>query len=239
MEASTLRWIIIVIGIIILAAIFLFGNPERQRKPKASRRKPLADYDRLEPALEPTADATPAAEGEHPPGQGELPILTSAEVVNIPARPRPPRKPAGPPPDKIVTLFLMARDNHRVAGAELLQATVKTGMAFGDMNIFHRVADGSDQPVFSMANALAPGAFDKDAWNTFETDGVALFLTLPGPLLALDAWDAMLANARRIAELLRAEIRDSAHQPFTRQKEAGIREEMRAWDRDQARKALL
>jgi len=42
MDAATLRWTIIAIGLVILAAIFLFGNPEKKRKPKASRRKAAA-----------------------------------------------------------------------------------------------------------------------------------------------------------------------------------------------------
>lgn len=237
MEAATLRWTIIIVGIVILAVIFLFGKPDRKRQPGASRRKPLAGSDRLEPTLEQADDAAPAAADQAAPGQRELPI--DGAVTALPAKPRSPRKAAGPPPDKIITLFLMARDNHRVTGAELLQAALKTGMTFGDMDIFHRMADGSDQAVFSMANAVAPGFFDKEAWNTFETSGVALFMTLPGPLLALDAWDSMLATGRRVAELLQAEIRDSDQVPFTRQQEARTREEMRVWDREQARKALL
>ena len=132
----------------------------------------------------------------------------------------------------------MARDNHHISGADLLEAALKTGMEFGDMDIFHRCMEDTDQPVFSMANAIKPGFFDKEAWNTFETDGLALFMTLPGPVLALDAWDAMLANARRMAEILHAEIQGEDHEPFTRQTEAQIREDMRQYDRNRARRSL-
>jgi cell division protein ZipA len=131
------------------------------------------------------------------------------------------------------------RDNHVITGAELLQAALKTGMVFGDMNIFHRRIEGADQSVFSLANAVKPGFFDKDVWNTFETSGLAVFLTLPGPMLALDGWDVMLATARRMAEILNAEIQDDQHQPFTRQTEARIREEMRAYDRGRARQTFV
>ena len=37
MDTSTLRWILIVIGVIVLVSIRLFFNPEKKRKPKASR----------------------------------------------------------------------------------------------------------------------------------------------------------------------------------------------------------
>ena len=238
MDTSTLRWILIGVGLIVVASIFLFGNPEKQRKPKASRREKRrarkrkgSATPRREPTLEGAGAAPPSdADEEAEPGdQGELAI----EQAEAPGRdePPPPSRPAGPPPDKIVSLFLLARDNHMITGADLLHATVSTGMEFGDMGIFHRRPEGSDRPVFSLANAAKPGHFERDAWNTFETSGVAIFMTLPGPVYALDAWDSMLATARRIGELLHAELLDDDRNPFTRQREAQIREEMRKYDR--------
>ncbi len=229
METSTLRWILIIVGIVIVGSIFLFGNPDKKRKPKASRkikedmpqrREPTLDGAELE-AEDPAGDAEPV-------DQGEL------EIGGMEPAPKPtpvPRKPAGPPPDKIITLFLLAKDNHIINGAELLQAAVSTGMEFGDMNIFHRVPEGSERSVFSLANAAKPGHFERDEWNTFETSGVALFMALPGPLNALDAWDSMLATARRMSEILNAELLDDERSPFTRQREAQVREEMREYER--------
>lgn len=234
MDAATLRWIIIIAGAIILGAIFLFGNPEKKRKPRASRR--VAGAERREPTLEKsTEERSPADTGEVS-GQGELAIGDATAATA--GTPRRTRASAAPAPDKIVTLFLLARDNHVISGADLLEAALKTGMEFGEMNIFHRKADGADEPVFSLANAVKPGSFEKDGWNTFETSGLALFMTLPGPMLAFDAWEVMLTNARRIAEILQADIVDGDHIPFTRQKEAQTREEMRQYDRGRARQSL-
>lgn len=246
MDTATLRWIIIVIGLVILGAIFLFGNPDKQKKPRASRRKPVVEgASRREPTLdEPDPDDAP--EALELTGQGELPIdsphtpeLRAVEVPKPKREPPKPRKPVGPPPEKIVTLFLLAGEKNLIHGTELLQAALKTDLKLGDMDIFHRQADGSDTPVFSMANALKPGYFDKEAWNEFESKGLVMFLQLPGPMLALDAWDAMLATAKRLADVLGAELLDDAREPLTRQREGQIREEMRQFDRERARKALL
>jgi cell division protein ZipA len=255
LDTSTLRWILIVVGVVIVASIFLFGNPEKKRKPKASR---LGEGDKLSARSrrkgaamrrEPTLEGGAAGSGEEAvaedvgeaQGQGELAIdaptssRTGPQAAPQPAQRTRPRRPAGPPPEKIVSLFLLARDNHLITGADLLQATVSTGMEFGEMDIFHRVPEGSDRPVFSLANAAKPGHFERDAWNTFETTGLALFMTLPGPVYALDGWDAMLATARRIGELLNAELLDDQRNAFTRQREAQIREEMRDYDRRKSR----
>jgi cell division protein ZipA len=238
-ETSTLRWILIVVGVLIVASIFLFGNPEKKRKPKASRKVKKDSARRLEPTLDGSAaeDAARDLELEGETAGGDLLGQGELEIGGEPAASRPeprPRKPTGPPPDKIVTLFLLATDNRVITGAELLQATVHTGMQYGDMNIFHRLPEGSEKPIFSLANAAKPGYFERDEWNTFETTGVVLFLTLPAPVNALDAWDAMLATGRRMAEILHAELLDEERNPFTRQREAQVREEMRNYDRQQS-----
>jgi len=238
-ETSTLRWILIIIGVIIVGSIFLFGNPEKKRTPKASRKKDKPE--RHEPTLNYASPETQGPEDtefdhatgdEDAAGQGELDIGgVPEEMKSVDSALR---KPAGPPPDRIMSLFLLARDNHIITGAELLQAALSTGMEFGDMDIFHRIPEGSEQPVFSLANAAKPGQFGRDEWNTFETSGVVLFMTLPGPVYALDAWDSMLATARRMGEILNADLLDDERKPFTRQREAQVREEMREYQRDQS-----
>ena len=234
MDASTLRWILVIVGVIVVGSIFLFGNPAKRRKPKASRRREENTSEkspgRREPTLE-SLSADEAMERVESGGQGELPINSEPEPAPKP-RPVKRKTPLGPPPDRIVSLFLLARDQHIITGAELLQATVSTGMEFGDMNIFHRVDEGSEKPVFSLANAAKPGHFERDEWNTFETSGVVLFMTLPAPIPALDAWDSLLATARRMAEILQADLLDEERTPFTRQREAQTREEMREYDRN-------
>ena len=241
METATLRWVIIVIGVLILASIFLFGNPEKRRKPRASRKRENQQSERREPTLESAAgtdDSDSAGYSEL--GQGELaiggaePPLRTEPELGPAMRVEQAVKPATAPPEKIKSLFLMARDNRVINGAELLQAALNTGMEFGDMKIFHRIMEGMEKPVFSLVNAAKPGHFDRDAWNTFETTGVALFMTLPGPANALDAWDSMYATAQRMSELLHTTMLDEEHSPFTRQKEAQIREEMREYDRSRS-----
>lgn len=230
MDISSFRWILIIVGVLIIAGIFVLGNPEKKPRRRASRKQNRRRQapERREPTLDKGTppsrfDEEPAAEA----AQGELQMDTGQ------AGPGSSGAAAGPPPDKIVTLYLQARDNHRISGVELLDAALKSGMVFGARDIFHRVLDDGDQPIFSMANLTSPGWFDKTAWNTLETRGVTLFMTLPGPMGALDAWDAMLATSRRLGELLHADLLDQSHTVFTRQREGEIREELRKYERDQ------
>ncbi len=245
-DTSTLRWILIICGAALLGGLLLFGNPNRKPKQrklkrrKPNRRKPAA-AERHEPALDgdhepsrfddPNFSSAPRVEPTLEAGQGELPIDDTGSAA--PAKTNKPSGPPPDPPDKVIVLYLQARDNRRIVGAELLEAAVKSGMTFGDMNIFHRRLEGGERPLFSMANLEQPGHFDKDAWNTFETRGMTLFMGLPGPMPALDAWDALVATARRMSELLHLDILDGKREHFTRQREGAIREELREFERQQ------
>lgn len=241
METSTLRWILVIAGVLILAGIFLFGNPDRKRKPRASRKRAHAQRTRREPALDSEhgetdgdGDDSNARQAELAidlPAEGEVDTGGPGEGRIEPKLDTRPKAPAAPPPDKIVTLFLQARDKHTITGIELLDSSLKSGLVFGAHDIFHRINEEDVEPVFSMANLTKPGSFDKSAWNTMDIHGVTMFMTLPGPRNALDAWDSMLATSRRLAELLHADLLDDQHEVFTRQRSMQIKEELREYER--------
>jgi cell division protein ZipA len=247
MDISNLRWILIIVGIAIIAGIILFGNPDRKRKPRASRKPVHAARTRREPVLDADPDEQ---ENDHDERQVELAIggLDESEARVEPSfdlgnddmvqedmvqEERPPA-PEIPAPDKIVTLFLQARDNHFITGVELLDASLKSGLVFGEQGIFHRIHEEDLDPVFSMANLTNPGTFDKSTWNTIEIKGVTMFMTLPGPKNALDAWDSMLATSRRLAELLHSDLLDDTRNVFTRERSLQIKEELREYERQKA-----
>ena len=52
MDMSSLRWILVIAGVVIIAGVFLFGNPDKKRKPRASRKRVHAQRVRREPALD-------------------------------------------------------------------------------------------------------------------------------------------------------------------------------------------
>lgn len=141
------------------------------------------------------------------------------------------------PLDRIVTLFVHGRAGSTLRGPDLVVAAEKVGLVYGDMGIYHRLVDGkeADGPIFSMANIAKPGNFDLRQLGALETPGLSFFMTLPGPLPALDAWNSMLPVAQRVAQLLDAELLDESRNPLVEQTVAYIRNEMRQYDRDQER----
>lgn len=135
--------------------------------------------------------------------------------------------------DKIVTLYIAARAGQAIAGPDLVVAAEKAGLVFGHRNIFHRMVDGHPDkgPIFSVANLVKPGYFDLRTIQQMSTPGISFFMTLPGPLPALDAWDTLLPTAQRMAELLDGVLLDDDRNALGRQRVANIRDDLRAYDR--------
>jgi cell division protein ZipA len=251
LSSTDLRIILAVIGVVILVAIYFFGRP---RKPGQGRRliPRRQDDSRIEPVL---GDSGEADDGTEPqtPEQGELDVALKRELDRLGATmsadrlggeasdSTPPSAPASTagqrpqefPVDRIVTLFVAAPEGETFGGGDIVVAAEKAGLRFGAMHIFHRLVEGRPEagPIFSMANMVKPGYFDMARIAELETPGVTFFATLPGPVSALDAWEAMLPAAQRIAELLGGALLDEDRNTLGRQRIAGLREELRAWDR--------
>jgi cell division protein ZipA len=110
-------------------------------------------------------------------------------------------------PDVIV-INVLARNGAKFSGSELLEAFLRNGLKFGDMNIFHRISPATKVMQFSVASAVEPGTFDLSTMETFRTPGVSFFLRLPGPDQPLDVFEDMLAVSRDVAASLSADLKD-------------------------------
>lgn len=238
---------LIVLGALALLLIYVFGRPKRpEQGERRTVRAPTGGGERIEPVFG-DPDAPQAM-----PEQGELDVSLRAELERLgsavaeeggaraPARSNVGARPSDRQIERIVTLYVAARAGETLAGADVVVAAEKAGLQFGDMGIFHRLVLGrnADGPVFSMANMVKPGSFDMTQLDTVRTPGVTLFMTLPGPLPALDAWEMLLPAAQRLAELLDAQVLDEGRNALGRQRIAHLRDELRAWDRQQERNQI-
>lgn len=247
MTDTELRLILIVLGAVILLAVYLIG---KRRTPREQTR-PLGRqlFERQEPNLGGVQERLPSDFDVPAPEQSLNDELSRA--WNPPGEAAPAaaeRKPEGPPLgvrreahfDRIVTLHVMANDGGQFGGRELVVAAEKASLVHGDRGLFHRLVDGKPElgPIFSMVNRVQPGHFDLSRLDEVRTPGVSLFMTLPGPLSALDGWERMLPVAQRLSELLKGSVFDEQMNAIGRQRIASIRDELRAYDRKQERREI-
>lgn len=224
----------------------LSGERAKTSMPIAPKAKPrqqpkLADHvASIIDALRAPSSSEPVPQDVSPVAE-ETPAPAAATAASAPQRSDLGRRPPQLPVERIVTLFVVARDGGRFHGPDLVVAAEKAGLEFGDMGIYHRLVDGKRElgPIFSVANMLKPGNFDLARLDALRTPGVSFFMTLPAPLPALDAWDAMLPTAQRLAELLDGQVLDEERNALGRQRIAHIRDQLRGWDRDHEGKEII
>jgi cell division protein ZipA len=221
----TIALIVAAVGAAALGLIYVFGQP--RRAPQGKRSGDGAAPGRREPVLD---GAPPSAQDDEV--DAELDRLERTLAGDGSASKGGSKAPAADF-DKIVSLYVQGGEGQLIRGSDLVVAAEKAGLTFGAMNIFHRLVDGRPEqgPVFSVANMIKPGSFDLRALEALETPGLTFFMTLPGPLAGLDAWDTMLPAAQRMAELLDAQVLDDRRNTLGRQRIAHLRDELRAYDR--------
>ncbi|MBB6599403.1 cell division protein ZipA [Luteimonas sp. MC1825] len=232
-----LRLGILVAGILLFAAMWYIGTRPRTGQGRRVEGRTPRDA-RMEPTLGAQLERE-LGDGGQAPGdatvQSEMELLDGAVGGTAGATVSEYGRRVSDEFDKIVTLYIAARAGQVLRGPDIVVAAEKAGLTYGHMNVFHRLVDGHPErgPVFSVANIRKPGSFEMAEIQALETPAIAFFLTLPAPLRALDAWDAMLPTAERMAELLDGVLLDEQRNALGRQRIAHLREELRGYDREQ------
>jgi cell division protein ZipA len=218
-----LRLAILIAGIVLFGAIIYFGQP---RKGGQGRRRAADGGERVEPRISDQFAHGIGVRDDTEQPELELGDDVPAASSNLGRRP-------SDDFDKIVTVYIAARAGEKLRGPDIVVAAEKAGLAYGHMNVFHRLVEGHPErgPVFSVANIMKPGSFDMAGIHELETPAIAFFLTLPAPVPALDAWDMMEPTAQRMAALLDGVVLDESRNALARQRVQQIREELRAYDR--------
>lgn len=149
------------------------------------------------------ADASAAAE------EGDAPVLTDTPREEAPRVDF----------EDVIVINVMARPRDEISGNDLLRALLSVGLRYGAMNIFHRheQISGKGSTLFSAVNIVEPGTFDLNRMEDFRTPGICLFMRLPGPKRSIYAFDQLVESARKISNMLGADLKDEHHSVLTPQ----------------------
>jgi cell division protein ZipA len=119
--------------------------------------------------------------------------------------------------DVIAGIHVVPATESSFTGRTIETAARHAGLELDAMNIFHmrnEVAPGS-RHLFSLANLHESSSFDPAAWDTFETSGLTLFMSVPCAFQPGVAFDRMVATARAIADTLGGSLQDQNRRPLT------------------------
>jgi cell division protein ZipA len=134
---------------------------------------------------------------------------------------------------EVLVISLVMSESQTISGATLLPMLLTLGMKYGDMNIFHRHEDnaGNGKVTFSLANMMNPGTFDLDNMETFSTQGISLFMTLPNAGDAFAVFEQMLSSAKHLALEFQGQLLDDKRSVMTKQTEQHYISKIREFER--------
>ena len=215
---NELRWILLLLGLVIIAGIYFWGTRASARR--LSRKHRYSDDESLElssmpreadndlldytetlsdqPWLEEDEDQVADIEGAQA-GRERAPYTYSSD-------------------GRIIVLYLIAPSDQPYSGNAIHSAARSVGMHFGEMGVYHCFGVGamrSPRSLFCLADMLEPGSFDLKEMENFKTSGVVLFMQLPPPGFKRVAFDLMLNTAQRLLKRLHGELLDDYRRPLT------------------------
>lgn len=122
---------------------------------------------------------------------------------------------------EVIVISVVTPEGGQISGATLLPMLLTLGLRFGEMNIFHRHEDnaGNGQVTFSLANMMNPGTFDLDEIESFSTQGLTLFMTLPNAGDAFEIFENMMSAAKHLSAEFNAQLLDDKRSVMTKQTE--------------------
>lgn len=129
-------------------------------------------------------------------------------------------------------LTLMGKAGQSLSGETIANATQTTGMVLKDDGIYRyqvKDAQGYWQALLGLANILEPGTFSSEHLADMTTPGLVLYLHLPAPIEAREAFDKLIEIGHQLEDLLNAELCDETRSVLTKQTIGHLKEKVEAF----------
>ena len=236
---ESLRWILLVAGVVFILVIYMLGRSRRLRNHSLIDEFEADQEDSLPEFTAQNLDNVDE-------GVGSVRIITGAGLlaqdeediapVNVSTENSSINKKQSTEPseDKTSSAFIVLyilpkgdpKENQLLLGSQINSAAQAMGLAFGEMNIFHYKSDGRN--VFSLANMLEPGYFDADTLHDLKTSGLTVFMQIQqgDPL---DDLTEMLQRSYQLAGLLGARLCNHKRETLTEQDAENYRKQVRGF----------
>ncbi|MCB1863965.1 MAG: cell division protein ZipA C-terminal FtsZ-binding domain-containing protein [Chromatiales bacterium] len=249
MEAELLRFGLILAVVGAVVALIVWDRRKRYAQVAREVHEPTLDTvpaGESAPGFGPVPQAEPSIDA--PPEEAERFAAELREIGELLTELEPPSEPRMPlagrrraakrkesrsqpqgesaDPGMIVQISVVAPDGEQLYGLDIQAALDAEGLAFGEMQLFHRRAVDGRRVLYSAVNMVVPGVFNPDAMDRLRTPGITLFMQLPGPQDGLLTFSDMLGTAERLAARLGAQLWDQTHSVLTKQAVQFLREEI-------------
>jgi len=240
---DTLRLILLLLGLALIVGIYWrYREPKRGQKEESSVHKPLprSRFGRLFQRDKHVDDEVveermigPAISDEDVDALGSISVHRTEVAIDALEEDMhidwDSMTPVDPEDEVIIAFHILAKEEALFAGEQIRQAAEQSDFCYGDMNIFHYYCDAQAEErvaVCSLANLFKPGYFDLNETTAFSTAGISLFMQLPGPMEAREAFNLTLTKAQELAGQLDGVLCDETRSILTEQTIGHLREKV-------------
>lgn len=221
MDRDTVRIILLVVGVVIIAGVYVWGRFKPRILDLMARRDEFDEFTAEEDRF---AHAKSGSDGESGGQTAEVAAaeeeirLHSSEVRG--ARVSAPREASGGSQEIgkeramalgapfIIQLSVVSEGREWFRGEDLRDALIDLDLVYGEMGIFHRYDPEYREPLFSVASLVEPGTFPVSDMGSFRCPGVVFFFQpakVPNPM---EVFDDLVDTCRALAVALGGTIRD-------------------------------
>ena len=212
---SELRWILLLIGALIVAAVYAYTRYQRRARDESGRARRRAARAASRSMADEEALVTDPGDVAD---LDELPAIDLDRDDDMDATAGPPQ----PPTEDLLVMHVRADEGTSWSGTAILKAAEAAGLRCTDKNIFQYFL-GEEHALFYVANIFKPGVFDWRRMDEFQTRGLSLFMRLPPTCAATEALKAMLGCAAKLIESLGGDMLGAERRPLSEEALAKMR----------------
>lgn len=216
MDSSELRFLILTLGVLFVAALYLW---ERHKSTHAqhNRRKKVQnmienhdhrDDDHDSEDVEERPGVRVFRNRKHPAYSAKREQADTAENQSESSEEAIIEHPAHK--EEILCLSVASKRKF-FTGDAIVSAMIAADLSPGPMDIYYRY-DGSEE-LFAVASMVEPGTFPQDM-SRFRSSGLSLFARLPGRVEGMEVFDEMHEAALMLAEKLDGIVLGNDHKPL-------------------------
>ena len=245
---DTLRVSLIIIGILIIGAIYLLGrrqvDADEQPFKVSSAMSWLNLFTRFKfsfPKWEQSVSAEVISKTEELSAEDladvksivaerKQVISTAEDVTLIVELTSDQIAPAGE--QLFVPITLIARHGRTFSGENIKSAMDEAGFYLDRSGVFYldvKDQQGYQQKLLGLANIVEPGTFNEEKFDSFESPGLVLYLHLPAPIEAREAFLILINKGRELAAKLFGDMCDDTRSILTNQSISHLKEKVEAY----------
>lgn len=224
MTSGELRLLILVLGLLFIAAVYLWERHRRSRVAHARKRghsKAYDDPDSLTDQINELDELVTSREKSIPYIQAATPHFEdrtetqSEPVLFVEDDLQPEAEIHSQQRNDTILIISVASNKKFFSGDAIMSAMRVLNLVPGPLDVFYRYDDNQENILFTIASMVEPGTFPIQDMSRFTTSGLTLFGRLPSVRSGPDILADMYETAQQLAAQLDGKLLDSQHQPLS------------------------